>query len=96
MSSIYHQVPGIKLHQNTNQNAIPTKPNKPHETPLLLTAADFGVPVPLTNAVVAFVKITSVVPEITVVLPFNDTRGSTGTVVGPEKISYSDPEIVVI
>jgi hypothetical protein len=86
-------------HRNTKTNAAPT--NAIHETSLTTTAADlfappFALPVPFTGAVVAAVKITSVVPEITVVFPFNGTSESTGTVVGPENTSNWDPDITVI
>ena len=88
-------------HQNTKTNAAPTRPNAVHEKPLLTTEEDssappFTVPVPFTGAVVAPVKITSVVPEITVVFPFSGTSESMGTVVGPENTSNSDPDITVI
>ena len=86
-------------HRNTKTNAVPT--SAIHETSLTATAADlfappFALPVPFTGAVVAAVKITSVVPEITVVFPFSGTSESTGTVVGPENTSNLDPDITVI
>jgi hypothetical protein len=98
---IGYQIPSPN-HQNTKTNAPPTNPaNAIHDIFLPTTAEDlfappFALPVPFTGAVVAAVKITSVVPDIIVVFPFNGTLGSTGTVVGPEKISYSDPDMTVI